>query len=166
MVLQLGLRLQASAHEPSSVVGVFDRRGSGFCVDRWARFFMHTFWIEEGCMDLATLVCEIQPRTKAAAPATGLLIGFWVFAKGKAAYAFCHHFSKYRAKCVCLNKDEIKEAELKKFNFTNWFSTGVGGLGRLLKPRREVSQNRLKKYPWGTRQLVEGGRGGLSSSFP
>lgn len=85
-------------------------------------------------MYLLALGCEIQHRIKAAVPTIGFLIAFRVFAKDKAPYAFSHFFSKYKAKCIWLNKDKTKEAELQVFNFTNWLSSRVGCLGTLLKP--------------------------------
>lgn len=139
MVLQLGLGLQASAHEPSSVISVLYRKWQSLLCWGLKSVFV---WIEKDCMHLFTRGCEIRLRTKAAGPTAELLTDVWVFAKTKAPCTLCHHFFQYRAKGIYLNKDEMKS---KVFNFTNWLSTGVGCLGTLLKPWHEVSQNRLNQ---------------------
>lgn len=125
----------ASAHELSSVLGVLYRKWQSLLCWGLRSVFV---WIEKDCMHLFARGYEIQLRTKAAAPTTELLTDAWIFVKAKVPYAFCHRLFKYRA--MCLNKDAMK---FKVFNFTNWLSTGVVCLGRLLKLWREVSQNRL-----------------------
>lgn len=86
---------------------------------------MLTVWTEKGCEHLFTLGCEIQPRTKAAAPSAGLLIGFWVFAKGKAPYAFCHFFPTTEQSAYDWIRMKQKRLNLKVFSFTNPLGTGV-----------------------------------------